>query len=66
MRCSHCHDVMLTTERVSEGSVSQTWYHCACCGRDQTVVRPQQPFLRRLGNKRRCSSVWPEVAGAGA
>ena len=60
MRCHHCQSEMRETDRITEGGACQTWYSCPVCASLQTISRPYQTPLRRIGNLQRCSGIWPE------
>ncbi len=59
MQCHHCDSRMQQTDSVTEGRARQDWYRCPVCDAVQTVSRPHEAELRRVGNSQRCSSGWP-------
>ena len=60
MRCHQCHSEMRQTDSVTEGRAHQTWYHCPVCAADQTVSRPCEVPVRRIGKVQRWSSIAPD------
>ena len=55
MRCRRCHSPMIHTDCVVEGHARQDWYRCPVCATGQTVSRPYEAPLQRIGSLQRCS-----------
>jgi hypothetical protein len=51
---------MHLTDSLTEGNAKQTWYECPTCAATQTISRPYESSLRRIGNSLRCSTAWPD------
>jgi hypothetical protein len=51
---------MQQTENIAVGAVRQVSYLCPVCDCHHIHTQPCETRLRRVGNRQRCSSGWPD------